>query len=263
MNADAQAASAMETSALINLKTPAEIELIRASGRIASQTLDFLAEYARPGVTTEELNRLGHDFMVEQGAAPSTLGYRGYPKSMCISINEVVVHGIPGPRKLREGDIVTIDVTAYKNGFHGDTARTFLVGQVSPRARRLVDTTQESMDLAIQICRVGGHLGDIGAVVQSRVEAEGFSVVRAFVGHGIGRNFHEDPQVPYYGRSGTGVRLKEGMVLTIEPMINEGTWEVITQEDGWTAVTKDGLLSAQFEHTVAITENGPDILTLS
>jgi len=248
---------------LINLKTPTEIELIRASGRIASQTLDHLAGYLRPGITTEELDRLGYEFIVGQDAAPSTLGYRGYPKSMCISINEVVVHGIPGPRKLKEGDIVTIDVTVYKNGFHGDTARTFFVGQVSPRARRLVETTREAMDLAIQSCLVGGHLGDIGAVVQSHVEAEGFSVVRAFVGHGIGRNFHEDPQVPYYGRSGTGVRLKEGMVLTIEPMINEGTWDVIIQEDGWTAVTKDGLLSAQFEHTVAITENGPDILTLS
>jgi len=248
---------------LINLKTPAEIELIRASGRIAAQTLDYLAGYLKPGVTTEELDRLGHDFMISHGATPSTLGYRGYPKSMCISINEVVVHGIPGSRKLKEGDILTIDVTAYKDGFHGDTARTFYVGEVSPRARLLVETTREAMALGIEACQVGGQLGDIGAVVQEHVEARGFSVVRAFVGHGIGRNFHEDPQVPYYGRRGTGVRLKEGMVLTVEPMINEGTWEVIIEEDGWTSVTKDGLLSAQFEHTVAITEGGPDILTLS
>jgi len=248
---------------VINLKTPAEIELIRASGRIAAQTLDYLETMIRPGITTGELDRLGHEFILGRGATPSSLGYRGFPKSMCISINEEVVHGIPGKRKLKKGDIVTIDITVHKDGFHGDTAKTYYVGQVSERARLLVETTREAMFMAIDICWPGVRLGDIGALTQQHVESRGFSVVRNFVGHGIGRDFHEEPQVPYYGRAGTGISLKEGTVLTIEPMINEGTWEVVMLEDGWTAVTRDGLLSAQFEHTVAITQNGPDILTLS
>ena len=248
---------------MINLKTPEEIELIRASGRIASRTLDFLGTKLEPGVTTEYLDDLAHQFILDHDAQPSSLGYRGFPKSVCISINEEVVHGIPGPRVIKEGDILTIDITVYKDGFHGDTARTYYVGQVSKRARKLVETTREAMELGIAVCKPMAHLGDIGAVTQKHVEAQGFSVVRAFVGHGIGRNFHEDPQVPYYGRAGTGIRLREGTVLTIEPMINEGTWEVKILDDGWTAITKDGLLSAQFEHTIAITSNGPDILTLS
>jgi len=248
---------------LINLKTAEEIELIRSSGRVAAQALDFLENLIKPGLTTEELDRLGHEFIIERGATPSSLGYRGFPKSMCISVNEEVVHGIPGQRRLKEGDILTIDITVHKDGFHGDTARTYYVGQVSERARRLVETTREAMFLAIDLCKPGTHLGDIGAVTQKHVEDRGFSVVRNFVGHGIGRDFHEEPQVPYYGQAGTGIRLKAGMVLTIEPMINEGTWEVRILPDGWTAVTRDGLLSAQFEHTVAITNDGPDILTLS
>lgn len=248
---------------LINLKTAEEIELIRSSGRVAAQALDYLENLIKPGLTTEELDRLGHEFIIERGATPSSLGYRGFPKSMCISVNEEVVHGIPGQRRLKEGDILTIDITVHKDGFHGDTARTYYVGQVSERARRLVETTREAMFLAIDLCKPGTHLGDIGAVTQKHVEDRGFSVVRNFVGHGIGRDFHEEPQVPYYGQAGTGIRLKAGMVLTIEPMINEGTWEVRILPDGWTAVTRDGLLSAQFEHTVAITNDGPDILTLS
>ena len=248
---------------MINLKTPEEIELIRESGRIASQTLDYLASKIKPGVTTEQLDRLGHQFILDHGAKPSPLGYRGYPKSLCVSINEEVVHGIPGKKRIKEGDIVTIDITVNKNGFHGDTARTFTVGQVSERARKLVEATREAMYLGIEICKAGAYLGDVGAGIQTYIEALGFSVVRNFVGHGIGRNFHEDPQVPYYGKPKTGLRLKQGLVLTIEPMVNEGTWEVKILEDGWTSITKDGLLSAQFEHTVAVTGNEPEILTLS
>jgi len=248
---------------LINIKTAAEIELIRESGKVASKTLDYLAEMVKPGITAERLDKLGHDFILDHGGVPSTLGYRGYPKSMCISFNEEVVHGIPGKRAVKEGDILTIDITVKKNGYHGDTARSFTMGQISERARKLVDTTREAMYLGIDACVVGAYLGDMASVVQGHIEANGFSVVRNFVGHGIGSQFHEDPQVAYYGQPGTGHRLKAGMVLTIEPMVNEGTWEVTVLDDGWTAVTKDGLLSAQFEHTIAINENGPDILTLS
>jgi len=248
---------------VIHIKTAEEIEYIRVSGRLAAQTLDFLAEHIKPGITTEKLDSLGHQFILDHGATPSSLGYRGFPKSMCISINEEVVHGIPGQRRLKEGDIVKIDVTVFKNGFHGDTARTFYVGRISERARALVEATRESLDLAIKAVQPGAHLGDIGATIQQYVEARGFSVVRHFVGHGIGREFHEDPQVLHYGRNGTGMRLKEGMVFTIEPMINEGGWDVKILDDGWTAVTRDGLLSAQFEHTLAVTRNGADVLTLS
>ena len=248
---------------MINLKTPEEIELIRASGKIASQTLDLLANEIKPGITTEKLDSIGHQFMLDHGGVPSTLGYRGFPKSMCISIGHEVVHGIPGKRRLKEGEIVKVDVTVYKDGFHGDTARTFYVGDVNKKARALVEATRESLDVGLDQVRIGGHLGDIGAAIQEYVEARGFSVVRNFVGHGIGRNFHEDPQVPHFGRRGSGIRLKEGMVFTIEPMINEGTWEVKILRDGWTAITKDGKLSAQFEHTLAVTQNGADVLTLS
>ena len=248
---------------MINLKTQEEIELIRISGRIASKTLDYLAREIQPGVSTEKIDSMGHQFILDHGAVPSSLGYRGFPKSMCISLNKEVVHGIPDKRRLKEGDIAKVDITVYKDGFHGDTARTFYVGKVSKRARQLVEATRESLDMAIAAVKIDAHLGDIGAIIQNHVEAQGFSVVRNFVGHGIGRNFHEDPQVPHYGRPGTGLRLKAGMVFTIEPMINEGTWEVKILRDGWTAVTKDGRLSAQFEHTIAVTENGADILTLS
>ena len=248
---------------MIHIKSPEEIELIRKSGRIASQTLDYLDSYIKPGTSTEKLDSLGHQFILDHGGSPSSLGYKGFPKSMCISINEQVVHGIPGKRKLKEGDIVTVDITVFKDGFHGDTARTYYVGDVSKRARGLVEATRESLNLALATVEIGSHLGDIGAVIQEHVESRGYSVVRNFVGHGIGRNFHEDPQVPHYGQKGAGLRLKEGMVFTIEPMINEGTWEVKILRDGWTAVTKDGRLSAQFEHTLAVTQNGADVLTLS
>jgi methionyl aminopeptidase len=248
---------------VINLKTPEEIELIRESGRIAGRTLDLIETELKPGITTEKLDQIGHQFILDHGATPSTLGYRGYPKSMCISIDHEVVHGIPGKRRIREGNVVKVDVTVFKNGFHGDTARTFIVGQDPGHARKLVDTTRESLFMAIDVVKVDARLGDIGAVIQEHCEGRGFSVVRNFVGHGIGRNFHEEPQVPHYGKRGTGIRLKEGMVFTIEPMINEGTWEVKILKDGWTAVTKDGRMSAQFEHTLAVTADGARILTLS
>lgn len=247
----------------IDLKTDREIEMIRTSGRIAAQTLDYLADKIKPGINTEKLDDLGHEFIMERGATPSSLGYRGFPKSMCISVNEEVVHGIPGKRRLKDGDIVKVDVTVLKDGFHGDTARTFFVGRVSKRARRLVEVTRKALELGLAAVKVDGHLGDIGAAIQEYVESQGYSVVRNFVGHGIGRNFHEAPQVPHYGQYNIGLRLKAGMVFTIEPMINEGTWEVKILKDGWTAVTRDGLLSAQFEHTLAVTENGADVLTLS
>ena len=248
---------------MINLKTPEEIELIRTSGRVAAQTLDLVEKEIKPGVTTGHLNDLGHEFIISRGGKPSTLGYRGYPKSMCISINEEVVHGIPGKRKIKEGDVVKVDVTVFLNGFHGDTARTYIVGKAPGKAERLVEATRKSLELGIATVRVDGHLGDVGAAIQEFIEAQGFSVVRNFVGHGIGREFHEDPQVAHYGKSGTGLRLREGMVFTIEPMINEGVWDVRILKDGWTAVTRDGKLSAQFEHTIAVTSNGADILTLS
>lgn len=248
---------------MINLKTPEEIELIRESGRIASQSLDFIEKEIKPGVTTEKLDSLLYQFIMDHGGAPSCLGYRGFPKSSCISINEEVVHGIPGKKRIKDGDIVKVDVTVNKNGFHGDTARTFCIGSAPRRGVQLVEATRRSLEMAIDTARVGVHLGDIGAVIQEYVESLGFSVVRNFVGHGIGREFHEEPQVPHYGRRGSGIRLKEGMVFTIEPMINEGSWEVRILKDGWTAVTRDRKLSAQFEHTLAITPNGADILTLS
>ncbi|MEW6264573.1 MAG: type I methionyl aminopeptidase [Thermodesulfobacteriota bacterium] len=248
---------------VINIKTPEEIEYIRISGRLAARTLDFLAAEIKPGVTTARLDGLAQQFIGDHGAIPSSLGYRGFPKSICVSINEEIVHGIPGPRRIKEGDLVKVDVTVFKDGFHGDTARTFLVGQVSERARQLVEATRQALEIGVSQVQAGAHLGDIGAAIQEHIEARGFSVVRNFVGHGIGRQFHEDPQVPHYGKKGTGLRLKEGLVFTIEPMINEGTWEIRILRDGWTAVTRDGKLSAQFEHTVAVTGNGAEVLTLS
>ncbi|MDR0882029.1 MAG: type I methionyl aminopeptidase [Candidatus Adiutrix sp.] len=248
---------------MITLKSRDEIEQIRLSGQLAADTLDFAAKHLLPGVTTGRLNQLIHTFICDHGAVPATLGYRGYPASSCISINEVVVHGIPGSRVVAEGDLVKIDVTTILNGFYGDTARTFCVGEVSPRARQLAEATEKSMYLAIAEVRSGARLGDIGAAIQGHVEPQGFSVVRDFVGHGVGLEFHEEPSVPHYGRRGTGLRLKSGMVFTIEPMINEGVFNVRILKDKWTAVTTDGKLSAQFEHTVAVTPEGCEILTLS
>ncbi len=248
---------------MIILKTSEEIELIRLSGQLASRTLDFAAEHLKPGITTGNLDKMIHDFILDHGGTPATLGYRGYPASSCISINEVVVHGIPGPRIVRDGDLVKIDVTTILNGFYGDTARTFCVGEVTPLARKLAEVTEKSMYLGINEVKAGARLGDIGAAIQEFVEPQGFSIVQDFVGHGVGHEFHEEPSVPHYGQRGRGLRLKEGMVFTVEPMINEGVYKVKTLKDRWTAVTADGKLSAQFEHTVAVTPDGYDILTLS
>ena len=248
---------------MIILKSPEEIEKIRLSGRLAARTLDFAAGLLQPGISTGQIDRQIHDFIRDHGAVPATLGYRGYPASSCISINEVVVHGIPGPRLVEEGDLVKIDVTTILDGYYGDTARTYCVGQVSPTARRLAEATEKSMYLGIAEVKNGARLGDIGAAIQDFIEPQGFSIVRDFVGHGVGREFHEEPSVAHFGKRGKGLRIKTGMVFTVEPMINEGVWMVKTLRDKWTAVTTDGKLSAQFEHTVAVTPDGYDILTLS
>ena len=248
---------------MITLKSQDEIEQIRLSGRLASQTLDLAEKELKPGLSTGQLDKILHEFICDHGAIPACLGYRGFPGSNCISINEEVVHGIPGPKLIKEGDLVKVDVTTILNGFHGDNARTFGVGEISKEARDLMEATKKAMYLGIGVAKDGARLGDIGAIIQGHVEPLGYSVVRDLVGHGIGRNFHEPPNVPHYGKKGTGLRIKEGMVFTIEPMINAGTWQVDTLRDNWTVVTRDNKLSAQFEHTIAITKNGADILTLS
>ena len=248
---------------MIYLKSAEEIEMIRRSGRLAARALDFAAAELRPGVVTGALDQAIDAFIRDHGAIPATLGYRGYPASSCISINEVVVHGIPGARVIREGDLVKIDVTTILDGYFGDTARTFCVGEVPPRARALAEATEKALHLGLAEVRPGARLGDIGAAIQGHVEPLGFSVVRYFVGHGVGREFHEEPSVPHFGKRGTGLRLKTGLVFTIEPMINEGVHTVKILQDRWTAVTTDGRLSAQFEHTVAVTPTGWEILTLS
>ena len=247
---------------MIVLKSTEEIELIRQSGHLAARALNFAAAELKPGLTTGALDKAIEAFIRDHGAVPATLGYRGYPASSCISINEVVVHGIPGPRVVHEGDLVKIDVTTILNGYFGDTARTFCVGETQPRARALAEATEKAMYLGISEVKPGARLGDIGAAIQNYVEPLGFSVVEYFVGHGVGRQFHEEPSVPHFGKRGTGLRLKAGLVFTIEPMINEGVHTVRILEDGWTAVTTDGRLSAQFEHTVAVTPEGWEILTI-
>lgn len=253
----------------IVIKTPDEIERMRIAGRLAAQVLDFIAPYVRPGVTTGELDRLCHDYMVNvQGTVPAPLnyappGYRPFPKSICTSVNHQVCHGIPGDRVLKSGDIVNIDVTVIKDGFHGDTSRMFYVGEPSVAARRLCEVTYECMWAGIAQVRPGGFLGDIGHAIQTHAEKHGFSVVREFCGHGIGRRFHEEPQVLHYGKPGTLDRLAPGMIFTVEPMINAGRREIRELADGWTIVTKDHSLSAQWEHTVLVTETGYEVLTVS
>ncbi|HEY8425471.1 MAG TPA: type I methionyl aminopeptidase [Limnochordales bacterium] len=247
---------------MIVLKRPDEIARMRAAGRIVGQLLEEIGRRIRPGVTTAELDRFAEAFIRERGAIPSFKGYRGYPASICTSVNEQVVHGIPGDRPLREGDILSVDVGVVLDGYHGDAARTFPVGEVDERARRLLEVTEQALWAGIEQARVGRHLSDIGHAIQRLVESAGLSVVREFVGHGIGRQMHEEPQVPNYGLPGRGVRLRAGMTLAIEPMVNEGASDVTILEDQWTAVTVDGSRSAHFEHTVAITDDGPVVLTL-
>lgn len=244
-------------------RSPAEIARIRAAGRVVYEVLEAVAAAALPGVTTAELDRLASDRTRALGAVPAFLGYHGYPGCLCVSVNDEVIHGIPSPRRvLAEGDLVGIDFGAVVDGWYADAARTVAVGAVSAEAARLVAATRGALERGIAAARPDARTGDIGAAVQRHVEALGLSIVRDFVGHGVGRRLHEPPQLPNYGEPGTGLRLRPGMVLAIEPMVNLGGPEVETLDDGWTAVTADGRLSAHFEHTVVVTENGPEILTL-
>lgn len=238
-------------------------EGMRKAGKLAAQTLDFITPYVKVGVTTQELDQLCHNFILDHGAIPAPLGYRGYPKSICTSINHVVCHGIPGDKKLLDGDILNIDVTVIVDGWHGDTSRMFTVGKVGVRASKLIDTTYEAMMRGIEVVRPGATLGDIGYAIQSFAEKQGFSVVRDFCGHGLGKIFHAAPNVVHYGKPGQGLELKEGMFFTIEPMINAGRYDVKILADGWTAVTRDKSLSAQFEHSLGVTANGYEIFTVS
>lgn len=248
---------------MIILKSDREIQAMREAGRLTALTHQEVAKAIAPGVTTAELDHIADTFIRKMGGTPSFKGYMGYPASICASVNDVVVHGIPSPQcSLAEGDIISLDIGAFYGGFHGDAAWTWPVGQVSDEARRLLQVTEESLTRGIAAARVGGHLGDIGHAVQTYVESHGFSVVRDYVGHGIGTKMHEDPQIPNFGPSGQGPQLRPGMVLAIEPMVNVGGYPVKTLGDGWTVITTDGSLSAHFEHTVALTDQGPQILTL-
>ncbi|MCG5059029.1 MAG: type I methionyl aminopeptidase [Limnoraphis sp. WC205] len=250
-------------SETIVLLSSREIEKMRQAGRLAAQLLNHLEPMVQPGVSTLELNDEAERWTKAHDARSAPLGYHGFPKSICTSVNHVICHGIPNAKQiLQEGDIINIDVTPVVDGYHGDTSKTFFVGTPSPVAKKLVEVTYESMMRGIAAVKPGAKIGDIGAAIQEYAESHGFSVVRDFVGHGINTTFHTAPQVPHYGTTGKGKKLRPGMVFTIEPMINEGTWEAKVLEDGWTAITIDGKLSAQFEHTVAVTESGVDILTL-
>ena len=247
---------------MIVLKSSRELELMKEACEISAQALQVAGEAVRPGVSTYEIDKIAHDFIIKCGAKPNFLGYGGFPATACISINDEVIHGIPSKKRIvKEGDIVSIDLGAVKNGYNGDNAATFICGTCSPEVERLVQTTKESLYKGIEKAVVGGRLGDIGFAVQSYCEERGFSVVRDFVGHGVGTKLHEEPSVPNFGHAGRGIRLLPGMTLAIEPMINLGTHKVKTLSDGWTVKTLDGKASAHFEHTIAITNNGPVILT--
>ncbi len=242
---------------------PESFEKTRAAGLIAAATLDEVQKLIKPGITTEDIDKLCYEFINDHGAYSAPLFYRGFPKSCCTSVNHVVCHGIPSQKILKEGDILNVDVTAIKDGWHGDTSRMFEVGNIPVKAKKLIQTTYEAMMKAINILKEDIHLGDIGSAIQDHVEAQGFSVVQDFCGHGIGKAFHEEPTVLHYGKKGTGEKIKSGMIFTIEPMINIGNYETKVLNDGWTAVTKDKSLSAQFEHTVGITKDGYEIFTRS
>ncbi|MDN5346969.1 MAG: methionyl aminopeptidase [Clostridia bacterium] len=246
---------------MIILRSEREIALLREAGRIVAETLAELERHIAPGVTTLELDRIAEECIRRRGGIPAFKGYRGFPANICTSINEEVVHGIPGLKKLTEGDIISIDIGAIKNGYVGDAAATFPVGDVDPEKARLLEVTRGALNCGISQALVGRRLSDISHAIQTYVESRGFAVVRDYVGHGIGRSMHEDPQIPNFGPPGHGPRLRPGMVLAIEPMVNAGTYEVMSLDDGWTVVTKDGKPSAHFEHTIAVTANGPEILT--
>ena len=247
----------------ITIHKPEDFAGMRRAGKLAAETLDMITAHVRPGISTGEIDKLCHDYMVERSAIPATLGYRGYTKSSCTSVNHVVCHGIPGDRVLVDGDIINIDVTVILDGWHGDSSRMYVAGEASTKAKLLMDVTYDAMMKGIAAIRPGATLGDIGHAIQVHVEKHRFSVVRDFCGHGIGRHFHEPPNILHFGRPGEGPKLKPGMFFTVEPMVNAGRPEVKILDDGWTAVTRDRSLSAQFEHMVAVTDNGVEIFTLS
>ncbi len=248
---------------MISLKSQREIESMRQTCRLAAQTLDYLGKQLRVGMSTDEINTLCHNYIIEHGAIPSPLNYHGFPKSVCTSLNEVICHGIPSERSIiKDGDILNIDVTTYLNNFHGDTNRTFLIGKVDPKLQDFVDKVHQCMMIGIEQISPGARLGDIGAAIEKLAHSFGYSVVEEYCGHGIGREFHEDPQILHYGRKGTGMELLPGMTFTVEPMINMGKRHCRVLDDDWTVVTKDGSLSAQFEHTILVTSDGYEILTV-
>ncbi|MBP6950707.1 MAG: type I methionyl aminopeptidase [Alphaproteobacteria bacterium] len=246
----------------IILHIPSEFEGMRKAGHLAARTLDFITPYVKEGITTDELNELCHDFIISHEAIPAPLNYRGFPKSICTSINHVICHGIPSSKKLQNGDIMNIDVTVILDGWYGDTSRMFTIGKIPLKAQKLIDVTYEAMMRSIELVRPGATLGDIGHAIQTYAESKGFSVVRDFCGHGLGREFHAPPEVLHYGKPHTGLELKEGMFFTIEPMINAGGYEMKILSDGWTAVTRDKSLSAQYEHSLGVTATGYEIFTL-
>ena len=247
---------------MIILKSKYEIQLIRAACEIVGCVIEELKKHIAPGITLKELESTARDLILRRGGIPAFLGYRGYPGNICISVNQAVVHGIPDSRKLKNGDIASIDIGVEKNGYYGDAATTFGVGNISSKAQNIIDITKKALEIGIDKARPGNRLSDISHAIQTFVESNGYSVVRDFVGHGIGSSLHEDPQIPNFGEPDKGPKLKPGMILAIEPMVNEGTWEVEIQKDGWTVLTKDRKLSAHFEHVVAITEGLPEILTI-
>ncbi len=246
---------------MIELKTASQIEKMKIAGRLTRQALELAGSMIKPGITTGEIDRAVHDFIVKNGGIPSFLGYSGYPASVCLSVNEEVIHGIPGKRVLCEGDIVSVDVGAIVDGWHGDNAATFPVGKVAPEAEQLMKVTKQCLDTAIAMAAPGVRLGDIGHAIQSLAESYGYGVVREFIGHGIGTQMHQGPDVPNYGKPGRGIRLEKGMTIAIEPMINLKGHEVRMLSDGWTVVTRSGSVSAHFENTIAVTENGAEVLT--
>ena len=246
---------------MIHYKTEEEIKLMKESCELAAEVLLMIEPYVKPGVTTERLDQICHDYIVAKGAVPSPLNYRGFPKSICSSVNEEICHGIPSDRKLRNGDIVNLDITTYLKGFHGDTSRTFFVGSPRKKAEKLVEVCKEALQRGIEVVKPGAKLGDIGATIQNFAESHGYSIVREFCGHGIGANFHEEPQILHYGKFGEGLEIKKGMVFTIEPMLNLGKPDLKILSDKWTAVTQDGEISAQFEHTLCVTDSGVDVMT--
>ena len=247
---------------MISVKSERELEVMRRAGRITAKARELAGRLVRPGVTTGEIDKAVHDYIVSQGAKPSFLHYGGYPASACISVNDVVIHGIPDKRVLREGDIVSVDVGAYWHGFHGDCAATFACGSISPEANRLIEVTRQSFFEGIKFARQGNRISDISHAVQSYVEANGYSVVRSYVGHGVGSEMHEAPEVPNFGSAGRGPRLVRGMTLAVEPMVTEGSYEIRVLKDKWTVVTADGRLAAHYENTIAITAGDPEILTV-